>query len=144
MSKTGSVTTERVLSDARSEDSPFHPGLEWDDSIAGEEFRKSQVRSMIRAVCVRESDNKPPAPIYYRVTSDGKGVYEPISVIVKDADLFESAREQLLIVLRSAQRSLAELEAAAAKSRKIKQSKAAARIRKHLDEAVDAAALPTT
>jgi hypothetical protein len=46
------VTPERVVDDARPEDSPLHEAFEWDDSAAAEEWRKEQARYIIRHVQV--------------------------------------------------------------------------------------------
>src|SRR5438105_923153 len=46
----GGITPSAVVEDARPEEAPLHCAFEWDDSLAGEEWRQHQARNLIRAV----------------------------------------------------------------------------------------------
>ena len=43
----GILTTEAVLEDARQDTSPLHRHFQWDDTIAAENYRRWQARSLI-------------------------------------------------------------------------------------------------
>lgn len=61
----GSLTPRAVVDDARPEDSALHPHFEWDDSIAGEQYRLDQARHLIRSVKVevRMAPEKKPVSV---------------------------------------------------------------------------------
>ena len=60
----GKIDAATVVNLAREDDHPLHAGFEWDDSTAGEEYRKHQARVMIGAVIrIKRTD---PEPIRYR------------------------------------------------------------------------------
>ena len=48
----GVLTPEAVVDDARPDDAPLHSHFEWDDALAGEQYRLVQARHLIRAVTV--------------------------------------------------------------------------------------------
>ena len=52
----GGLTPQRMVDDARPEDSPMHEEFEWDDRIAGEKYRIEQARAVIRHIVVVRSD----------------------------------------------------------------------------------------
>ncbi len=51
-SKSGRLHPEEVVIEAEEEDSPLHDSFEWDDEVAGHEYRIEQARRIIR-VAVR-------------------------------------------------------------------------------------------
>lgn len=57
----GQLTPELVVEAARPPDSPLHDRLEWDDSKAGESWRRSQASELIRSVRIAytKPDGKP-------------------------------------------------------------------------------------
>ena len=70
----GSVARpQQVVNIARAEDSPLHDQFEWDDSVAGEQFRLEQARSMMRSILVV-------------VEGDGEELLEPYYVHVEVID----------------------------------------------------------
>jgi hypothetical protein len=55
----GKEVPQRIVDSARDETSPMHFYFEWDDEIAGEQWRLSQARYMARAiVIIQKSDKK--------------------------------------------------------------------------------------
>lgn len=50
--KNGELTPEIVVEEARPEASPIHHRFEWDDSVAGEAYRRVQAQELIRSVRV--------------------------------------------------------------------------------------------
>ncbi len=108
----GVVKTTVLLDEARPYDSPLHPIPEWDDQIAAEEYRKNQIRRLVRAVRVEvqteTAGKKVDAPVVIH-SPHGGGYYSP-DAIKNDIDLFESALSSALAKLRSAQSAVSTLE----------------------------------
>jgi hypothetical protein len=50
--KNGSLEPDQVVQEARPEDHPLHCRFEWDDSIAGEHWRRHQAHELITSVRV--------------------------------------------------------------------------------------------
>lgn len=48
----GHLTASMVVDEARPTDHPLHDRFEWDDSVAGERWRREQARLLIRSVKV--------------------------------------------------------------------------------------------
>lgn len=95
-----SLTPEMVVNDARPIDSPLHPFFEWDDSVAGELYRKDQARFLLRCLVVNEDyvggdkNREIRAFIHvqtmdnHRVTAEDKpATYYPIGKIMSEGDL---------------------------------------------------------
>lgn len=64
-----SLKTEQIVNKAREEDSPLHDFFQWDDSVAGELYRRSQARrliAMIYEVIIEEEEEKL-IPLFYNV-----------------------------------------------------------------------------
>lgn len=49
----GALVPADVVAEARNPDHPLHQEFEWDDSRAGEEYRRMQAASLIRSVKLR-------------------------------------------------------------------------------------------
>lgn len=64
---------QEVVDVARDPDSPLHVQFEWDDSVAAEEFRLGQARTMMRSIMVI-------------VEGDGEELIEPLYVHVEVLD----------------------------------------------------------
>lgn len=87
--RNGRLTPQVVVDAARPSDSPLHGKFEWDDSIAGESFRRSQAAELIRSVRVTylPLGDGPSASIraFHAVTRADTGhVYDPIEEITDD------------------------------------------------------------
>src|SRR6185437_11347508 len=57
----GELTAELALDAARPKSSPLHDGFEWDDTVAAEQHRLTQARSMIRSVVIVPDKSMGPA-----------------------------------------------------------------------------------
>lgn len=55
----GRLTAEAMVEDSRPEDAPLHCEFQWDDSIAAEEWRKSQARGIINSLVVVSEQHQP-------------------------------------------------------------------------------------
>ena len=49
----GTLTAALVVEEARAPEHPLHSRFEWNDTIAGEEYRRSQAQNLIRSVRIR-------------------------------------------------------------------------------------------
>lgn len=84
----GRLTPDAVVTAARPADHPLHSRFEWDDAVAGEEFRRVQARELIRSVRVvyREATEKDPARsvrAFHAVRDDeGERDYAPLDDVV--------------------------------------------------------------
>lgn len=85
----GQLTPALVVDEARDPASPLHSRFEWDDSIAGEQWRKSQAQELIRSVRVvyREATEHDPAKsvrAFHAVRRPNGHVYEPAEKVAED------------------------------------------------------------
>lgn len=100
-----------VVAAATDESSPLHGQFEWDDGIAGHEYRLGQARQLIR---VSVSVVAGLAERYIHVPADrGEGVYLPISVVVQSDLQFALALAELARHVRGAEQAVRELRDAA-------------------------------
>lgn len=113
--KTHGKAASAVVDAARPDDAPLHPAFEWDDSLAGEQFRLIQARNLIRAIQVIR-DDQPARSVYAYVPAakgEGEGEYEQIEVLAQQVDRFTLALADAMKFLRSAQDRVEELRTAA-------------------------------
>jgi hypothetical protein len=83
----GSLTPGLVVDAARDEGSPLHARFEWDDSVAGEAWRRQQAHELIRSVRVVHSrPDKPDLSVraFHAVRSDDGFAYCPTDVVLAD------------------------------------------------------------
>ena len=106
-SETG-LTATSLVDASRSEDAPLHKEFEWDDSIAGEEWRKQQARVMIGALVIR-IEEKPPVRKYVAIETTSP-VYEDIEVVIKNEEKTAALLERALNELASFERKYAALQ----------------------------------
>lgn len=107
----GRLTPELVVEEARPADSPLHSHFEWDDSVAGEAWRRHQAHEMIRTQRVVRQDAEKPqsertARAFHAIPAKGGApnsyVYEPVEVVAADPKL-------TAIVLRDMEREWKQL-----------------------------------
>ena len=87
----GVLTPAAVVDDARPEDAPLHSHFEWDDSVAGEQYRMVQARQLIRSVKVTVQPQPEAAPVQVRVfhnvaDEDKPRKYVPLRVLMDDPE----------------------------------------------------------
>jgi hypothetical protein len=102
------LTTESVVEEARSADSPLHPAFEWDDPRAAHQYRLDQARHLIRALVVIPDNGQPPVQIYVHVSDVGR--YEPTHLLVQQPDRWRLAYEDAQRDLQSAARKIRALD----------------------------------
>ena len=114
----GTLRPQAVVNAARPEDAPLHPAFEWNDLIAGEQYRNIQARSLIKTVQIESNeDSQPRDPVYVNVSRQDSA-YEPIGKVVNTPDLFEAAFSQVCGRLNAAQQALQELQRIAKRERR--------------------------
>lgn len=107
------ITPENVVELARNDKSAIHNDFEWNDTIAGEKYRRIQAAEMIRMLVITpvEKDNEPTR--VFEITTK-KNTYEPVQMIVRKPDEYQSLLKRALSELREFEkryRRLSELEA---------------------------------
>lgn len=99
---------------ARPETSPLHELCEWDDAVAGEQFRIAQMRSVIRSVRVVKDDRPESAPTFVHVRKvDTQGVHNGYVQTVRamdDSELRQQVLADALAQLRGLRKRFASLE----------------------------------
>lgn len=81
----GRLTPANVVDAARATSHPLHDRFEWDDSIAGERYRRIQARELIRSVrCQFISTSGPASLRVFHSVAKPTPVYEPIDDIIAD------------------------------------------------------------
>jgi len=107
----GRLDAGEVVDEARATDAPLHPEFEWDDTTAGERYRRMQASSLIRSVEIRRPNAPPRRSWVYDPGKDGDGHYRRTERAAKAPD----ARLRVLIELRKqvteAEYSLEEFKA---------------------------------
>ena len=110
----GELTTEVVVDDARSENSPLHAAFTWDDEAAAEAHRKTEARQLIKSVkvIVKDADKKDrevTAFVNVRDEKDGHHYYQNTLVMVQSVSEWASAIQVLQGNLLAVQEGLDEL-----------------------------------
>lgn len=104
----GTLTPNAVLQDAKSPKSPLHDEFEWDDSVAGHQYRVAQARNLIARVRVEieTTTRQIQVPAYVRdpnAAADEQGYVSVVSL--------KNDRAKALDVLRNeAERTAALLQ----------------------------------
>lgn len=119
----GELKPSVIVDESRPKEAPLHPAFEWRDKVAAEEYRLWQARQIVRCVHVIEDGSKESSPVFVHVVArdDGaaqtkEGSYHPVSVVVQNVDMFESALSELEQRMRAAMASVEALRSAAEKS----------------------------
>lgn len=95
----GALTPANVVDAARNPTHPLHSRFEWDDSIAGEKWRRVQAGELIRTVrCQFTSPTTGPTSVrvFHSTTAHTPTpVYEPLDDIVADPIAHQLLVEQM-------------------------------------------------
>lgn len=86
------LTPEIVLDEARDPQHPLHSRFEWDDTVAGEKWRRHQAHELITSVRITYAapDGKQrEIRSFHAVRSEKGHVYEPLEKVVNDPMLSE-------------------------------------------------------
>lgn len=116
--KQGEITATELVRHATRETSALHGQFEWDDTEAAHQYRLNQARNILRRVrlIIEETEQKlVHVPAINHPKSEGS--YKPIEAVVRIESDFEAAMRAALANLKSAERAVAELRAAASESK---------------------------
>lgn len=84
----GKLTDTLVVNEARPEEHPLHSRFEWDDTVAGESWRRYQARDLIRSVRIifRESADRQHGTVraFHAMADESGHHYKPVEEIVRD------------------------------------------------------------
>lgn len=87
----GQLTPSLVVDAARREGHPLHSHFEWNNAIAGEKYRQTQARELIRSVKViyrsGEGESSEVRKFHSFQAPEGGHRYEPIEKVVEDEKL---------------------------------------------------------
>ena len=113
-SLTGKLLPKDVVKEAQKKKSPLHSAFEWDDEIAGEKYRVSQARTIIRSVLVMCEDAETAAPAFVHIPKiKGGQYYQNTKIAVQNVDEFVLAVGELSKKITSAQTALDDLQVVA-------------------------------
>lgn len=107
----GEVTARSFVEAARSEDSPLHNLLEWNDSKAAEKYRMYQASVIICCLSVVHEDTPEPTRVraYMNVADDADNPTRRTGSFINVQDAFAD-KEKRALILRVAIRELKELQ----------------------------------
>lgn len=112
ISKLSEITPQNVVNLARNEESALHNDFEWNDSVAGEKYRKMQAAEMIRMFVFTPVKEKNEPTRVFEISMQ-KNVYKPTKLIVKNEDEYQNLLKSALVELENFRRKycrLTELE----------------------------------
>lgn len=115
------VQASVVVEEAKPKSSPIHDEFEWNDKVAGHQYRLGQARRMIRITPIRMETGarqrlvhvpsvqleQPTAQIVER-----EGVYKPIRTVAQNDADYQAALQELLGKLHAAERAVMDLKKA--------------------------------
>lgn len=104
-----------VVEKAKDKNSEMHSIFEWDDSVAGEEYRKIQAGKMVRnLVIVRNDETEEKTNVRYFVSTGKRdSTYTPTRLVIRNQDAYEQLLERAYAELRAFKEkysTLSELE----------------------------------
>jgi hypothetical protein len=131
----GELTPVGVVEHAEPFESPLHKVFEWDDEVAGYQYRLWQARKLIKAIIVApsEADGFQSAYVHITVESeDGEGErqYMDPGLIVSEDRLYAAALEEARKFMKGAKRAFDELY-------RLRQERSISDARDHVDKASD-------
>lgn len=107
------LTPENVVEYARTHtSSELYSSLEWDDSIAGEKYRRHQASCIItgiRVEIIQDEEKKTKKPIRAFVQTAKLQRYEPIEVVIQDTDKYQLLLEKAYKELNGVKNRYTEL-----------------------------------
>jgi len=108
----GGITVDAMLEEARPEDAPLHPICTWDDAVAGEKWRKHELRQVPRSlrVIVKEQESRPAYVHIQPVAGNQPGYYQDAKIAIANIDEYELAFKAAYQRVTQAQTALADLE----------------------------------
>ena len=91
----GKVTPQEVLEKARDENSELHKCFEWDDAVAGENWRKQQARMIVCNLVYVDNEKKEPSKLRVFYQSEERE-YKPVKFTLQKKDEYQELLERAL------------------------------------------------
>ena len=89
------ATPERILDYARNEDTELHKCFEWDDAVAGENWRKQQARMIVCNLVYVDNEKKEPSKLRVFYQSEERE-YKPVKFTLQKKDEYQELLERAL------------------------------------------------
>jgi hypothetical protein len=111
----GGLTPALVVSEARDPEHPLHARFEWDNELAGEEWRREQARDLIRSVRVvwreaTETEQERSVRAFHSVKTPDGHVYRPVEEVTQDPFQLKILMKDMEREWRQLQRRYADFE----------------------------------
>lgn len=104
------VTPRSIVERARDENHFMHDMFEWDDSVAGELYRETQARQIIRMLVVVDEEKKEQPPVRLLVSTGNRDqTYTPVKLIVRNEDAYNDLLSRALSELIAFKRKYSTL-----------------------------------
>lgn len=107
----GCLSAQRLVDVSRPKEAALHTAFEWDDSIAGEEWRKHQARHIINSIIVVQKKEDEPIPVraFFKI-EQSEGTYESVHTILRCSTKREMLMQDALRELDSFKRKYSVLK----------------------------------
>ena len=125
----GLLQPETVVEESRDEDSPLHSRFQWDDTVAGQQYRIWQARQLIRVTVEVLAGTEETTEVFVSLTTDREresGGYRTMVSVLSNNDmrsqLLEDAKNEMRLFENKYAKltELAEVFSAMKKARKAK------------------------
>ena len=115
----GVLLPEKVVDAARAEEHPLHGSFEWDDSVAGEQYRIHQARNIIRVnvEVIGPKEKETEARVWVSLTPDRKeagGGYREVVSVLSDKEMRAQMLADALAEMRTFEAKYARIKELAA------------------------------
>ena len=85
LERKGKLTAENLVDVSRPENAPLHKEFEWDDTVAGENWRHHQARNLINSLIVIAPETNAEVRKFFNIIVEDRK-YESIEAILQEAD----------------------------------------------------------
>lgn len=112
LAASGPITASRIVEVAADPDHPLHSRFEWDDTEAARAYRLIQARNLIVRIRYLPPGATRAIQALIHVPADGggEGEYVLASIIARQPDRWQRARDEVLRYLDAAQEGLEDLD----------------------------------
>ena len=95
----GRLNAQTLVDVNRPKDAPLHNSFEWNDSIAGEEWRKHKARNIIHSLVIMPENKSVETRAFFKLSSVQNN-YDSVRTIIQDKDkndqLLRDAEKELM------------------------------------------------
>jgi hypothetical protein len=107
----GHIRASELVEAASEEENPFHSSFEWDNDVAGPEYRLHQARRLIRVTKIDVSGEREPQPlIHVTRTGSNEGNYFPRSIVLSQPSMRSRAYREVRRHMEAVMELLKQLE----------------------------------